>query len=301
MFGPAFLVNPVTEYRARSRPVYLPAGTWYDFWTGKRFTGGTTVTADAPVETMPLFVRAGSIVPVGPDQQYIGEKSRDELTLYVLRRPQRRVLSVRGRWTDLRIRARRVLAHQAGLERCVANVDHRTARRDLPRDAGVAAVHRGACDAGESCGLCGNAGRTTYRSILRASRPGRFLIAELTGVAAPPSMVCVMRFTSLAAAAAGLTAIFICVAGPSAGAQGQTVSTLASRIDPLRRQAAGRRDDRHRQRAGRPDVDGPVPRLHQPVRRRRADRDDIHVDEETSAARRAPDARVARTSRSGRH
>jgi alpha-D-xyloside xylohydrolase len=83
MFGPAFLVNPVTEYKARSRPVYLPAGTWYDFWTGKRFTGGTTVTADAPLEAMPLFVRAGSIVPVGPDQQYIGEKSRDELTLYV--------------------------------------------------------------------------------------------------------------------------------------------------------------------------------------------------------------------------
>ena len=64
MFGPAFLVNPVTEYKARSRPVYLPAGTWYDFWTGKRFTGGTAVTADAPLEAMPLFVRAGSIVPV---------------------------------------------------------------------------------------------------------------------------------------------------------------------------------------------------------------------------------------------
>jgi len=83
MFGPAFLVNPVTEYKARSRQVYLPAGTWYDFWTGKRFAGGATVNADAPFESIPLFVRAGSIVPVGPDQQYIGEKPRDELTLYV--------------------------------------------------------------------------------------------------------------------------------------------------------------------------------------------------------------------------
>ena len=82
--GPAFLVNPVTEYKARSRTVYLPAGSaWYDFWTGKRFTGGTTVTADAPLETMPLFVRAGSIVPVGPEQQYIGEKPATQLTLYV--------------------------------------------------------------------------------------------------------------------------------------------------------------------------------------------------------------------------
>jgi alpha-D-xyloside xylohydrolase len=83
MFGPAFLVNPVTEYKARSRQVYLPAGTWYDFWTGKRFAGGATLNADAPFESIPLFVRAGSIVPVGPDQQYIGEKPRDELTLYV--------------------------------------------------------------------------------------------------------------------------------------------------------------------------------------------------------------------------
>jgi len=84
MFGPAFLVNPVLEHKARSRSVYLPAGsTWYDFWTGKRLSGAATVTADAPLETMPLFVRAGSIVPVGPDQQYIGQQSRDALTLYV--------------------------------------------------------------------------------------------------------------------------------------------------------------------------------------------------------------------------
>jgi len=83
MFGPALLVNPVVEYKARSRQVYLPAGTWYDFWTGRQLPGGATVTAEAPLETMPLFVRAGSIVPVGPDQQYIGDKPRDEMTLYV--------------------------------------------------------------------------------------------------------------------------------------------------------------------------------------------------------------------------
>src|SRR5262249_48209723 len=56
---------------------------WYDFWTGKQLSGGATVTAEAPLETMPLFVRAGSIVPVGPDQQFIGEKPRDQVTLYV--------------------------------------------------------------------------------------------------------------------------------------------------------------------------------------------------------------------------
>jgi alpha-D-xyloside xylohydrolase len=77
-------VNPVTEYKARNRSVYLPArSAWYDFWSGKRMEGGQTITADAPFDRLPLFVRAGSIVPVGPDQQYIGEKPRESVTVYV--------------------------------------------------------------------------------------------------------------------------------------------------------------------------------------------------------------------------
>jgi len=66
MFGPAFLVAPVTEQGVTARRVYLPAGTdWYDWWTNRRFTGGQWIDAPAPVERMPLFVRAGSIVPFG--------------------------------------------------------------------------------------------------------------------------------------------------------------------------------------------------------------------------------------------
>jgi alpha-D-xyloside xylohydrolase len=66
MFGPAFLVAPVTEQGATSRQVYLPAGAdWYNFWTNERLKGGQTVTVDAPIETLPLFVRAGSIIPMG--------------------------------------------------------------------------------------------------------------------------------------------------------------------------------------------------------------------------------------------
>jgi alpha-D-xyloside xylohydrolase len=84
MFGPAFLVSPVTEYKARSRRVYLPAGTdWYDFWTGKPSRGGLRIQADAPYDSIPLFVRAGSIVPVGAAQEYVGENDGRELTLYV--------------------------------------------------------------------------------------------------------------------------------------------------------------------------------------------------------------------------
>jgi len=84
MFGPAFLVSPVTEYKARSRQVYLPAGAdWYDFWTGEHFTGSRTITADAPYDRLPLYMRAGSIVPVGPERQYIGEQRDAPITLYV--------------------------------------------------------------------------------------------------------------------------------------------------------------------------------------------------------------------------
>ena len=66
MFGPAFLVAPVTEQGATSRKVYLPAGAdWYNFWTNERVKGGQTITVSAPIETIPLFVRARSLVPLG--------------------------------------------------------------------------------------------------------------------------------------------------------------------------------------------------------------------------------------------
>ena len=84
MFGPAILVNPVYEYGSRSRDVYLPAGTaWYDFYTGDRVEGGARVKAAAPLNRMPLYVRAGSIIPIGPDIQYTGEKPDAPITFYV--------------------------------------------------------------------------------------------------------------------------------------------------------------------------------------------------------------------------
>jgi alpha-D-xyloside xylohydrolase len=73
MYGPAILVNPVTVAGATTRSVYLPAGTWYDFWTGATSNGGTTTSVSAPLNLIPLFVRAGSIVPMGPMIQYATE------------------------------------------------------------------------------------------------------------------------------------------------------------------------------------------------------------------------------------
>ena len=98
LFGPALLVCPVTTpmyYERRSQPltgvaktraVYLPAGNdWFDFWTGVKYAGGSTITADAPLETIPLLVRAGSIIPLGPQIQFTGEKPADPMELRVYR------------------------------------------------------------------------------------------------------------------------------------------------------------------------------------------------------------------------
>lgn len=84
LFGPALLVNPVTTYQARARPVYLPGtGGWFDFWTGAALSGGQTVEAAAPYDAIPLYVRAGAIIPFGPELQYTQEKPADPVTLYV--------------------------------------------------------------------------------------------------------------------------------------------------------------------------------------------------------------------------
>ena len=94
MFGPAFLVNPVTEQLysgtnaakgKNTREVYLPKGaSWYDFWTGKQFTGGITMAAAAPLNTIPLYIKAGSIVPMGEQMEYATERKADliELRIY---------------------------------------------------------------------------------------------------------------------------------------------------------------------------------------------------------------------------
>ncbi|AKC87594.1 TIM-barrel domain-containing protein [Pseudoxanthomonas suwonensis] len=84
LFGPAFLVAPVVEFKATGRPVYLPAGSsWIDFETGRRHEGGQTIEAAAPLQRMPLFVRAGSIVPRTLVQQYVDERPGAPLTIEV--------------------------------------------------------------------------------------------------------------------------------------------------------------------------------------------------------------------------
>lgn len=83
MLGPVLMPCPVYEYQARSRSVYFPEGGWYDFYSGAYLTGGRRVSVEAPYERMPLFVRAGSILPVGPAMEWSDEKPADHLLLLV--------------------------------------------------------------------------------------------------------------------------------------------------------------------------------------------------------------------------
>ena len=85
LFGPALMVSPVVKGGATNRNVYLPAGaSWMDFWTGKNYSGGQTIEAGAPVETIPLFVRAGSIIPCGPAIEY-AMQTNDPVELRIYR------------------------------------------------------------------------------------------------------------------------------------------------------------------------------------------------------------------------
>jgi alpha-D-xyloside xylohydrolase len=88
LFGPALLIAPITHYKQRSREIYLPQASatkptlWYNLWTGSSTTA-STLTADAPFDQIPVFVRAGSILPIGPDVQYIGEKPDAPIILHI--------------------------------------------------------------------------------------------------------------------------------------------------------------------------------------------------------------------------
>ena len=84
MFGPALMINPVTEYKARERSVYLPAGIgWYDLRSGRYLEGGKTIQAEAPYTDIPIFAKEGSIIPCGPSIEYTSQIPADPLRLFV--------------------------------------------------------------------------------------------------------------------------------------------------------------------------------------------------------------------------
>jgi alpha-glucosidase (family GH31 glycosyl hydrolase) len=83
LWGESLLVAPVLEPGATHRKIYLPHGVWWDYWTNARLEGGSEVTREVDLETIPLYVKAGAIVPVGPVKQYTGEISSEPVVLRV--------------------------------------------------------------------------------------------------------------------------------------------------------------------------------------------------------------------------
>lgn len=81
--GADLLIAPVTEKGAASKATYLPDGTWYDFWTGERVEGVMRIRRAVDLATMPIYVRAGAVIPMGPIKQYVTEKVNAPLTLRV--------------------------------------------------------------------------------------------------------------------------------------------------------------------------------------------------------------------------
>jgi alpha-D-xyloside xylohydrolase len=77
------MVNPVTEPGATKRHLYLPKAKWYDFWTGAAQDGGVAIDSTAPLDKLPLYVRAGSILPIGPEVQYAAEKPADPMEIRI--------------------------------------------------------------------------------------------------------------------------------------------------------------------------------------------------------------------------
>lgn len=83
MIGEDLLVAPIVKADVTTRMVYLPKGIWYDYWTNKKYVGGTMLRVDAPLETVPMFVRGGAIIPLGPQINYVGEKPLDPITFAI--------------------------------------------------------------------------------------------------------------------------------------------------------------------------------------------------------------------------
>jgi len=83
MIGDDLLVAPILKPDITRRLVYLPAGSWYDYWSNRKYTGETMISVEAPLDVVPMFVRAGAIIPTGPALNYVGEKPVDPITFNI--------------------------------------------------------------------------------------------------------------------------------------------------------------------------------------------------------------------------
>ena len=135
LWGRDLLIAPVFTKGAKTREVYLPKGDWYDWWTNAKAAGGETVSREVDLATMPIYVRAGAIIPVDPVRQYTAEAIKEPTTLRVYRGANgqftlyeddgisQEYLNGRGSWTRMTWNdAAKQLTLEAGAPRGAANI-----------------------------------------------------------------------------------------------------------------------------------------------------------------------------------
>ena len=150
LWGRDLLVVPVTEKGATTRKVYLPRGTWYDFWTEEKLEGGREIVRPVDLATMPLFVRAGGILPMGPVKQYTDEPVEGPTTLCVYSGADGHFMLYEDDGSHVRLSQGRLDGHRDGLGRRPAAFDA-PARGRIEDEAATDPRFRGPARPREGC------------------------------------------------------------------------------------------------------------------------------------------------------
>jgi alpha-glucosidase (family GH31 glycosyl hydrolase) len=129
LYGREILVAPVVEKSATTRSLYLPRGTWYDFWTKQRLEGGREIVLKVDLETIPLYVRAGAVIPMGPIKQYTAENVAAPLALWVYPGQDGAFFALRRRWQELRLSQGRIYPRPVRVERSQTAIERATGHR----------------------------------------------------------------------------------------------------------------------------------------------------------------------------
>ena len=190
-FGSALLVSPVSQKGATSRPVYLPpAAGWYDFWTGAQLKGDQHVEAQAPLDRIPLYVRAGSILPLGPEVEYAEQSPDAPLELRIYRGADGSFTLYNDQGDTYAYEKGDVFPHTHPLGRCFVNADTGRTNRKLSRHADPAGLSRSPRAPGSwrrfaDCSLCGSRDH-----VQRTQRDGGSEVADSEQLGRVASKLC---------------------------------------------------------------------------------------------------------------
>jgi alpha-glucosidase len=160
MIGDDLLVAPITKPDVTRRMVYLPAGIWYDYWTNQKYTGGTMISVDAPLDVVPMFVRGGAMIPVVPPRNYVEERRDDQVTFNI--------------YPDEKGGASAQLYEDDGLSPAYKSGEFRRTKLSVRRGPRGFIVSVGAAEGSYK------PGKRKFKFVLKSSPRSRLVAAEIT-------------------------------------------------------------------------------------------------------------------------